>query len=69
MKGGAPMEGGRAGSLKHLSVEIVDNIAILKLERPEKLNALNRELWHSLREALTEKCEGNVDGIILTGSG
>ncbi|MDM7274884.1 MAG: enoyl-CoA hydratase/isomerase family protein [Thermoprotei archaeon] len=63
------MEGGGAGSLKPLSVEVVDNVAILKLERPEKLNALNRELWSSLREALTEKCESSVDGIVLTGSG
>ncbi len=52
-----------------LTVEIVDNVAIIKLVRPEKLNALNRELWSKLKEALTEACESSVDGVVLTGSG
>ncbi len=40
------------------------------LNRPEKLNALNRETWRSLRAALEESCnDSSVKAVSITGSG
>ena len=50
--------------------KIQDNIALLTLNRPEKLNALNYELIDQLLEYL-DKIENNkkIRGLILTGAG
>jgi len=55
--------------LAGVSVELRDNIAILTLNRLEKLNALNRVMWSELKSKLSGYCGSNVLGIILTGSG
>ena len=50
--------------------EIKDSIAIITLNRPEKLNAFNREMALSLQEKLDE-CEKNISirCVYITGSG
>lgn len=47
-----------------------DGIVLLTLNRPEKLNALNRRLQRELREALTRlAADDTVQVVILTGAG
>jgi len=51
-------------------VEIQDGIAWLKINREEKLNALNKALLSELNERFTSfKTDPNVKVIVLTGSG
>jgi enoyl-CoA hydratase len=52
-----------------LIVEIADHVALIRLNRPEALNALNMQLMGELAEALTA-ADGNdkVRCIVLTGS-
>ena len=55
---------------QHLIIEKNDGIALLVLNRPKQLNALNKELLSDLNSAfelLREDAETKV--IILTGSG
>ena len=52
-----------------LTVEIDDYVALIRLNRPEALNALNSQLMSELAEAVTD-CDRNdkVRCIVLTGS-
>jgi enoyl-CoA hydratase len=52
-----------------LIVEIADHVALIRLNRPEALNALNQQLMAELADALTA-ADGNdkVRCIVLTGS-
>jgi len=52
-----------------VEIERVNSVSIVRFARPEKLNALNLEMWVSLREALSRECSGEIRGIVLTGSG
>jgi enoyl-CoA hydratase len=52
-----------------LLVEHADNVAILTLHRPEKLNALNEELLRELSHKLEELAGTDVRCGILTGAG
>ncbi len=56
-------------AFKTLIVEVEDHVTLIKLNRPDALNALNSELLGELGEALRE-AEGNekVRVIVLTGS-
>ena len=55
---------------ENLIVEIKNSIAILSINRPEKLNALNGETLAELKIAFTElKNDENVKVIIMTGKG
>ncbi len=48
----------------------VDNFAIIALNRPDRLNALNEETWEGIRKALEEALvQERVRTVILTGSG
>src|SRR4030042_3092671 len=50
--------------------EIVDTIATIIMNRPERLNALNAELWQGLEEAAkATEAEPSVRVAILTGAG
>lgn len=50
--------------------EILDNIAIIKLNRPEVYNAINLELSEQLRNTLVElSTDNNTAGVIITGTG
>jgi enoyl-CoA hydratase len=54
---------------KTLIVEIEDHVALIKLNRPEALNALNSELLAELADALTQAdANDKVRCIVLTGS-
>ncbi len=57
-------------SYNNLILEYDDDFAILTIDRPKKLNALNRETIQELHEALKElDADKEVKVIILTGSG
>ena len=53
-----------------LLIEKTGNVAILTLNRPEKLNALSGDLQNSYREALAEaRDDDDVRVVIITGAG
>ncbi|MGB2799069.1 MAG: enoyl-CoA hydratase/isomerase family protein [Dehalococcoidia bacterium] len=55
---------------KNILVEKKDHIAILTLNRPEKLNAINLELKNELYQALDElEADGDVRVVIMAGAG
>jgi len=55
---------------ENLLYEVEDNIALITLNRPDKLNSLNQSLWKELRCALKEADQDTgVGAIILTGKG
>jgi len=55
---------------KYVNYEKKDNIAIITLNRPEKLNALSRELLVDLREVLESASrDPEVRVIVITGAG
>ena len=55
---------------QNLLVEVDDNIAVITVNRPEKLNALNNETIEELDKVFSQLNENeNVYVIILTGSG
>ena len=50
--------------------ERLDNIAKITLNRPDKLNALNRQLFEDLDEAISEiELDQTIKAVILTGAG
>ncbi|MCP9199383.1 enoyl-CoA hydratase-related protein [Gramella sp. GC03-9] len=57
-------------SYQNISEHIENNILTLKIDRPKKLNALNRETIQELHDALkSAKHDDEVMLVILTGSG
>jgi 2-(1,2-epoxy-1,2-dihydrophenyl)acetyl-CoA isomerase len=50
-------------------VEVRDRIAVLTLNRPDKLNALVPEMAEGFREALSKAAEPGVKGLVLRGEG
>ncbi|MBU1712035.1 MAG: enoyl-CoA hydratase/isomerase family protein [Proteobacteria bacterium] len=47
-----------------------ENIAIIKLNRPKVLNAMNKQLWLDLQQALTDTIDNEkVRVLIITGEG
>jgi len=57
-------------SFATLGVETRDEIAVLTLRRPEKLNALNRQTMDELSRAFTDLAVAeDVRGVIVTGAG
>ncbi len=56
--------------MSEILFELKDNIAILTLNRPEKLNALNRSMALELQDQLLA-CDENdsVRAVMLTGAG
>src|SRR5437867_6416550 len=61
-------EGGRMAD--YLLTEKADGVAILTLNRPNQLNALNRQLSAELHEAVTRAvADDDVGCIVITGAG
>ena len=57
-------------SYEHLLLDVQDHIGIIKLNRPEVLNAMNRKLFNEIDTAVTQLEEdGGVHAIIFTGAG
>ncbi len=55
---------------EHILVEIEDGVGILTLNRPDKLNAMNRRLASELHDAVKAMdAEDNVGCIVITGAG
>jgi len=51
-------------------VEKADRIAIVRLNRPEKLNALNKAMWLGIGEAMRRlNDDDDIGCVVLTGSG
>ncbi|HEX5452586.1 MAG TPA: enoyl-CoA hydratase/isomerase family protein [Stellaceae bacterium] len=57
-------------SYEHILVEIVDGVGIITLNRPDKLNAMNRRLSQELRDAVAAMDSDDAVGcIVVTGAG
>jgi enoyl-CoA hydratase/carnithine racemase len=57
-------------SYEHILVEIEDGVAVLTLNRPDKLNAMNRQLSGELRDAVKRMDADDAVGcIVITGAG
>ena len=53
-----------------LSVEIADHVATVWLDRPEKLNAMNRAFWDDLPVAMADLgADGRVRAVVIAGRG
>lgn len=53
-----------------LKLENVGNVALMTMNRPEKLNALSADLRDAMLDALTEiKNDDNVRAAVITGAG
>ena len=54
----------------HILVEVEDGVGVLTLNRPEKLNAMNRKLGQELHHAVKQmETDDAVGCIVLTGAG
>jgi len=57
-------------NFKNLLFEVNNNVAVVTLNRPEKLNALNNETMDELLSCFTSiKNDSTIYGVILTGAG
>src|SRR6516165_6317154 len=55
---------------EHILVEKEDGVGILTLNRPDKLNAMNRQLAGELRDAVKQlDADEAVGCIVITGAG
>lgn len=55
---------------EHILVDVEDGVAILTLNRPEKLNAMNQKLNRELRDAVKQADADDAVGcIVITGAG
>ena len=55
---------------EHILVDVEDGVAVITLNRPEKLNAMNRKLNEELHHAV-KRAEGDdaIGCIVITGAG
>ena len=55
---------------EHILVDVEDGVAILTLNRPEQLNAMNRKLGEELHDAVKQaEADDGVGCIVITGAG
>jgi enoyl-CoA hydratase/carnithine racemase len=55
---------------EHILVDVEDGVAVITLNRPEKLNAMNRKLNQELHHAVTEaNADEKIGCIVITGAG
>src|SRR5262245_16153625 len=58
------------GTYEHILVEKTQGVAILTLNRPEQLNAMNHQLSAELHDAVTRmSADDEVGCIVITGNG
>src|SRR5277367_6015235 len=68
--GGQCSDRRRQMDYEHILVEIEDGVGILTLNRPDKLNAMNRKLSSELRDAVKAMdADDSVGCIVITGDG
>src|SRR6185295_18233126 len=55
---------------EHILVDVEDGVAVLTMNRPDKLNAMNRKLHQELRDAV-KQADGDdgIGCIVITGAG
>lgn len=57
-------------SYKTIKVDMLDHICIVSLNRPDKRNAINMQLWHDLKSVFDDiQCDDSIRVVILTGEG
>src|SRR5271163_3020229 len=57
-------------SYEHILVDTEDGVGIVTLNRPDKLNAMNRRLSSELREAVKQlDADDSIGSIVITGAG
>jgi enoyl-CoA hydratase/carnithine racemase len=55
---------------EHILVDVEDGVAILTMNRPEKMNAMNRRLGEELHHAVREAdADDGIGCIVITGAG
>lgn len=55
---------------KHLNIDHQQHVAHVQLNRPEKANALNQQLWEEIQLAMEAfDAEANVRAIVISGAG
>ncbi len=63
-----PVQQGNAAGVVHQSVD--NGLAILTLNRPDRMNAINSEMATALNEALTAiSIDKNIHAVVITGAG
>src|ERR1700691_3031797 len=68
--GGQCSDRRRQMDYEHILVEIEDGVGILTLNRPDKLNAMNRRLSQELRDAVAAMdADDDIGCIVVTGAG
>lgn len=50
-------------------IEVEEEVALLVLDREQKLNAMNRDGWLALRDAVSECAARSLRGVVITGAG
>lgn len=61
---------GPTSEWRHFRFEVVDGVATVTFDRPERLNALTFEIYADLRDLLAElPNRGDVRALVLTGTG
>ena len=64
------MAGKSTTAYEHLLVDIEDGVAVLTLNRPEKMNAINRKLKSELHAAVKQaEADEDIGCIVITGAG
>src|SRR5215510_6412155 len=57
-------------SYEHILVEVEDGVGVITLNRPEKLNAMNRRLVSELHDQVHKfEADDTIGCIVLTGAG
>ncbi|MES2564722.1 MAG: enoyl-CoA hydratase/isomerase family protein [Pseudomonadota bacterium] len=57
-------------SYEHILVEVEDGVAVITLNRPEKMNAMNRKLGEELYDAVKQaEADDGIGCIVITGAG
>jgi len=55
---------------EHILVDVEDGVAVLTMNRPDKLNAMNRKLHQELRDAVKQAdSDDGIGCIVITGAG
>ena len=55
---------------EHILVDVEDGVAVITLNRPEKLNAMNRKLGEELHHAVKQAdADDSIGCIVITGAG
>lgn len=60
----------RVGDLTELSLEDCGEVALIRIDRPERLNAMGERFWPELRGVLADiESDGITRAVVITGAG